>query len=364
MPSPLETSRARIPALDGLRGLAILGVIFSKCELTPGFPGESSRHLAHLVGSISVDLFFVVSGYLITQLLLAERERRGAISLPAFYWRRSVRILPAYLTLLLTLWMLDGRSEVDIRRIDWFSAWTYTVNFIPESSWDVGHLWSLSIEEHFYLLWPLALVALSPTAARRVIAALVAFTLLGRALVLAFRPDDAWILEVWTCFRWDTIAVGCWLALALNHEPWQARLVRLADARFALPAAGATLGIAAGMMLSNKLGLTIGYTLTACALGAILLLALRRRGLWVRVLESRPLVMIGVLSYSLYLWHRLFLRPQTEADWLWFPWNLACLFAAAIACHLLVEKPFLKLKSALPKRQPALPYGSGLSAPR
>ncbi|MBA4031900.1 MAG: hypothetical protein C0478_13560, partial [Planctomyces sp.] len=99
-------------------------------------------------------------------------------------------------------------------------------------------------------------------------------------------------------------------------------------------------------------------------LGAILLLALRRRGLWIRVLESRPLVMIGVLSYSLYLWHRLFLRPQTEADWLWFPWNLACLFAAAIACHLLVEKPFLKLKTALPKCQPALPYGSGLSAPR
>lgn len=380
MPTPLETSAARLPALDGLRGVAILGVLFSKAQLTPGFPSEFHLRWGHIVGSASVDLFFVVSGYLITMLLLAEKDRNSQISLGAFYWRRALRIVPAFLALLTALWLLDGHSDVEMRHIDWLSAATYTVNFIPESSWDAGHLWSLSIEEHFYLLWPLMVVLLSESQLRKLLVALIVGTLLLRGVVLAIQPREASILEVWTIFRWDTIAAGCWLALGLRHEATRTRLMNFAGSPWALPATIIILIVSLGLNLSDKLGLTIGYSLTAIAWAALILLALQRssslpRGhlmdqsqdipsLWIRVLQSRFLVTIGILSYSLYLWHRLFLRAETNQSWLYFPVNLACLTLAAVACHWLIERPFLLLKNSW-KTQPAteqtLPWGS--SAP-
>lgn len=385
MPTPLETSAARLPALDGLRGVAILGVLFSKAQLTPGFPSEFHLLWGHIVGSISVDLFFVVSGYLITMLLLAEKDRTRQISLGAFYWRRALRIVPAFLALLTALWLLDGHSDVEMRHIDWLSAATYTVNFIPESSWDAGHLWSLSIEEHFYLLWPLMVVLLSESQLRKLLVALIAGTLLLRGVVLATKPQEASILEVWTIFRWDTIAAGCWLALGLRHEATRTRLMNFAESPWALPATITILIVSLGLNLSNKLGLTIGYSLTAMAWAALILLALQRsssqrslcqggeqlrdqsleiQSSWIRVLQSRFLVTIGILSYSLYLWHRLFLRAETNQSWLHFPVNLACLALAAVACHWLIERPFLLLKNSW-KTQSAteqtLPWGS--SAP-
>lgn len=377
MPTPLETSAARLPALDGLRGVAILGVLFSKTQLTPGFPSEFHLRWGHIVGSASVDLFFVVSGYLITTLLLAEKDRNRQISLGAFYWRRALRIVPAFLALLTALWLLDGHSDVEMRHIDWLSAATYTVNFIPESSWDAGHLWSLSIEEHFYLLWPLMVVLLSEAQLRQLLVALIAGTLLLRGVVLATQPQEASILEVWTIFRWDTIAAGCWLALGLRHEATRARLVNFAESPWALPATITILIVSLGLNLSNKLGLTVGYSLTAMAWAALILLALQRslslsRGhlidqsqeipsLWIRVLHSRLLVTIGILSYSLYLWHRLFLRAETNESWLHFPVNLACLALAAVTCHWLIERPFLLLKNSWkpqPTAEQTLPWGS------
>ena len=167
--SPAWLAGGNIPGLDGLRALSIAAVVLAHASLTWSGTTDHAHPLARL-GSIGVDLFFVISGFLITWLLLREQRRNAVISLRAFYIRRAWRILPPYLVFLASLFAFSSIGLIQITSRDWGGALTYTVNFLPGTSWPFGHLWSLSVEEHFYLFWPLLLIVLGP----------------GRAVALSF----------------------------------------------------------------------------------------------------------------------------------------------------------------------------------
>ena len=148
--------RTRFGALDGLRALAILAVLIHHSALAQE-GGAWSR------GFLGVDLFFVISGFLITTLLLRERDRAGAISLRGFYWRRALRILPLYylVVTLAGIYFVIGRGHLEALQI-WPAYYLFFANFLTEHIPTLYPTWSLSMEEQFYLIWPLVMIWLPP----------------------------------------------------------------------------------------------------------------------------------------------------------------------------------------------------------
>jgi len=156
MPPTPSRFGGRIPSLDGIRAISIGLVIFSHLAGTHHFPVRWSIFSSDL-GMLGVRVFFVISGFLITTLLLEEYADSGGISLPWFYFRRTLRIFPAAYAFIAVIFILHGLDLVSLQSRDMLHALTYTMNYSQDSfhrhSWTMYHLWSLSVEEQFYLLW-------------------------------------------------------------------------------------------------------------------------------------------------------------------------------------------------------------------
>ena len=147
----------RIPSLDGLRAIAIGLVVFGHlCGTSNFFPRSTFAPLGDF-GVFGVRVFFVISGFLITFLMLDEIEATGTVSLKRFYLRRSLRIFPASYVFILFVFLSSRLGWPTLLPGDLFHAVTYTVNYDKHTSWEVGHLWSLSVEEQFYCWWPAAM---------------------------------------------------------------------------------------------------------------------------------------------------------------------------------------------------------------
>lgn len=352
---PPPGAAAHIPALDGLRGIAVLLVVAFHAirPLTPWVKG----------GFIGVDIFFVLSGYLITTLLLREFEQNGRISLPRFYVRRILRLVPALWTLLLCMLTLVWWRDREIfphvlREAAWSAA--YLSNWVQAfNSLEMGyfsHTWSLSIEEQFYLLWPALLVWLVACGGAR--------RALHVALALALA---AWF---WRCAllwqgaggriyhsldtRFDTPMWGCALAAWLHgRQPFSASTGR--TLRF-FAAAGTLV-----LLLSAThwdIGSPAAYTFGSVTVAwlAVLLIADAANNplsLLRPMLSWRPLTFLGAISYGLYLWHwslEVFLARQ---GWILraplHPLDVAlfitlCCLVASVSFYV-VERPFLRLKA-------------------
>lgn len=337
----------RIPSLDGFRAVSILLVLachgFQTCPTLP-------RSLLSVAakGAIGVDFFFVISGFLITLLLLREQERSGKVSLAGFYKRRMLRILPAWAVYLGFVFVLTRLGFARLTPAQWTAALTYTMNFVEQSPslWVVGHLWSLSVEEHFYLLWPLTLALLGPKRSLRLLLVVIVLSPFVRC-ALFWKAPAYWSIDFVTPARLDTIGIGCLLAFLCRSR----RGVRLA--------AGLGRHIHLVLLLSTALlvlsigvrsrwwqyGFTLGYPLEACCIAVMLLAGASAPLSWAgRLLNCRFAAGLGILSYSLYLWQQPFLNYQAS-DWFCrWPINLVLAVAVALASYFLVERPFLNLK--------------------
>lgn len=339
------TRGGRIPCLDGLRALSIIAVAFAHLYGTSGFPSHDWMLGLGDLGNLGVRVFFVISGFLITFLLLKESDRNGKISLRDFYKRRIIRIFPAFYIYLLVVAVLAVVGIVPLMWSDFSYAATYLINFVEKKSWAVGHLWSLSVEEQFYLLWPPVIVLLGwRRSTEVVVGALFAVPLLriGWPYLL---PDSSAIITKAFPTVFDAIASGCVLACLRDRlMAWKA-YGRFADSWmfFAVPVA---------ILVSNALAshtrpdYLVGQTVRNVGIALCLDWCLRFPDSAVgRVLNFRPVVWLGTLSYSFYLWQQLFLNRRSDAIWCAFPLNLVMAFLAALASFYLVERPFLKLRS-------------------
>jgi peptidoglycan/LPS O-acetylase OafA/YrhL len=362
---PASLRSGRIPSLDGVRAVAILLVLYSHADI----PGHSAFVLAAIKGRcgfLGVQMFFVLSGFLITALLLRERERTGGVSRRAFYLRRALRILPAYAVYLAVVAVLPPMADTTLTGKDWFSALTYTVNFhslpIPVA---ISHVWSLSVEEHFYLLWPMVFAAGSLASTRWTALGCMAFCLSFRCIGLLIQPDAGPWLDLWTFSRMDDIAVGCLLALATCDvrarqflDGFAARLPLIVSAT-AILALSQVLGTRfAGSRILSPPAFAIvcgsSNTINSVCIALLLWSAITRPvGVIDRVLNCRVMIGIGAVSYSLYLWHVLFCDPEPGVINT-FPLNLFLTFAVALLSYSLIEKRFLALKDRL---------GGGLPTP-
>jgi peptidoglycan/LPS O-acetylase OafA/YrhL/lysophospholipase L1-like esterase len=345
-----------MPALDGLRGLAVLAVVLYHAGLA-AVPG----------GFLGVDLFFVLSGFLITSLLVLEWRARGRIDLPAFWARRARRLLPALLLVLVAVGLLDrfgGDGTPQATRGDVLATLAYVQNWhllaggtgyfeqaaLPSS---LQHAWSLSIEEQFYLVWPILLGALLAARGLRRAARLrltLAVTVAGAgvsaAVMAALHPAGADPSRVYygTDTRACSLLIGAALAVGLALRP-DARPAGVLPVVLGWVGAGALVVLWARADGDSDLlyrgGMPLGEVAAALVIAAV---ALRPAAPLARVLAWRPLRLLGVVSYGVYLWHwPLFGLLTAARTGLHGPALLAVRLAstllAAVVSYVLVERP-------------------------
>ena len=323
-------------------------VLVSHLAGTQGFPIHGLP-----IGELGVRVFFVISGFLITTLLLAEHRRTGDVSLRRFYLRRTFRIFPAYYAYLVVIALAAAFGAVRLFPGDAAHAFTYTTNYHPDPgrSWWMGHTWSLAVEEQFYLLWPALLVALGPRRALRAALAFVIASPIIRAIdfygVPSWRGMEG--ESFWTIG--DSIAIGCVLAGARVRLGLNARWINFQRSPwFALVPVGVLVCYLAGERYTLP-SLVLLQTLTIAGIAACIDWALRfPDGRVGRVLNARPIVFVGVLSYSLYLWQQPFFDRRDGMAIAVFPFNVVLAISAALCSYFLVERTMLAVRERIEAR--------------
>jgi peptidoglycan/LPS O-acetylase OafA/YrhL len=363
---------SRLPGLDGLRGVAVLAVIGYHLNLGNFLPA----------GFLGVDIFFTVSGFIITALMLQEHAQTHRIDLAAFYLRRARRLFPAALLILLVLVALTPLLEpaaLPRLREDLPAAFLYVSNWwqiVAQQSYFeaidhprlLQHLWSLAVEEQYYLLWPL----LTGWLLNR-----VGKTGLGIAAGGIAIASTAWMAWLYATqivdgdpsrvyLGTDTHLMGLLAgsALAAGWNPWKIRMASQAsDEVVNLAGTIALAALVWGMAETHEgmPGLYLGGFLLAAALTCMVIGSATREGTWVAwMLSTRPMLWLGARSYSLYLWHwpvMVWLRPSAQADAQELVWitlaRLALTVACAEASYRWVETRWTKGFLATPWRRSA-----------
>jgi peptidoglycan/LPS O-acetylase OafA/YrhL len=344
----------RIPGLDGFRAIAIAVVIASHLIIfrLHEFLTPRSETYVRFIGTEAVGIFFVLSGFLITTILQRELAASRTISLRSFYFRRTLRIMPAFYAFVLIV-AATGFSKAPTTHGTGHWAGTqhgllsvalYGANYFFPAQWPFGHLWSLSVEEQFYLIWPAALL-LCPALWRRYLPLipLVIVPLIRIAYLRAGLYYDYY--QHFECVA-DALALGC--LLALNKDRILAAMASycsrvkpghwLALSAVLLPLANPHSGHALSALL-------IGLPLIQLSFGLAILSAVVNPPRW---LIWAPVAELGRISYSLYLWQQPWVE-NLSVGWLWFP----CALLSAWASYRFVERPILAWRDSRGERNRA-----------
>jgi peptidoglycan/LPS O-acetylase OafA/YrhL len=328
----------RIHSLQGLRAICITFVVLAHLSGT-----HNCFHsvVVERYGNLGVRIFLVLSGYLITSQLAKERATTGSSALKRFYARRAFRIFPAAYVFMMvaiaTHWKVLSATNIA-------TALTYTVNYCQHGNHVLGHLWSLGVEEQYYLVWPLCLLLFFRNRLW-IVAAVVAAGPPFRILfwMLWGRPG----LEHPFPIFMDALATGAAVAML---EPQLKRFQSALASRWFLCVPALTFLLPLIQFWNSRIYQTVG--LSALHLGiALSLRHMMERRYW--LLNSAPVMWLGGISYSLYLWQQLFLDRWSAAPWATFPLNLVLSVMLAAASYYLVEKPGLNLRERFsPRRLP------------
>ncbi len=340
----------RFDELDGLRGVAISLVVTSHL-LTPPLSADGGRLrvIAGHLGLAGVDCFFVISGFLITWLLLRERQRDGSVSLRQFYERRAFRILPAATVFLAAISALRLAGISNASPTDVLASLCFCKNLVGNGYNDVSHFWTLAVEEQFYIVWPVCFVLIP--AGRSRWAGRIA---LGAALTIPFWRQlqfRVWGADHVNGDRADLciepILFGCYLAFLRSADPGagRARWLTAARSRTVWGLAVAVVGLYCFTGLFQRP--VVRFFQSICLAASLFyIVAAATNGLATpanRVLRSGVLRWIGYLSFSLYLWQQPFclrsgsLRTAPALD-------LLAVLGIACGSYYFVEQPALRLR--------------------
>ncbi|MES2390775.1 MAG: acyltransferase [Acidobacteriota bacterium] len=335
----------RVPSLDGLRAFSILLVLLGHAALSDNAP-HRLKPFGH-AGNVGVRFFFIISGFLITTLLLKEWKSTGGISLRGFYRRRVLRIFPASYALIAIIWLLGALHKVVLKPHEVLYAATYTMNYHDFSDLWLGQLWSLAVEEQFYLLWPSVLLLAGLKRAFR-----WSWVVVVGALVLRFGMWHYWHASPTAMTKHfeavaDALAWGCLLAAYYNRMGnWRWYMRMQSNAAVFLGLGLALVAVGNGIY-SLSPGAFYVWGQSVANVGTVMCVdwAIRHPEHFVgRLLNWKPIAAIGVLSYSLYLWQNPFLLGSNGTIWTRFPYNLGFVVVASLLSYFVIERPFLQLK--------------------
>ncbi len=355
--------KLRLPGLDGLRGISILLVLMCHSNWTDHLRLASNisdklRAVTAPLGLFGVPIFFVISGFLITYLLLQDEAHDGAISLQQFWKRRFLRIVPPVIVYVSFIIVYSAFNGVHLACLDLSAVVLFFRNLVDGNQM-FDHFWSLSIEEQFYLFWPVLLV-FAPRKWRfhTAVLLLVLFPLL-RIASASLLTQELHVI-VTRAVRFDTILVGCLLAVGWTH--WRhSRLVRQCGDRIFI--IGVTSVIIAWWLsyrydvfpnffgtrpvlrqVQQEIVTTFLNAGIACILATVVAESTRLGAF----INSKCLTGIGLISYSLYLWQQVFFFAPHLPHWVcYLPVRVACAFAAGLCGYGLVERPLHKLRQKM-----------------
>ena len=349
----------RVPGFDGIRGVAIVLVL-----------------VAHLVGLngaglVGVLLFFVLSGYLITSLLLAEADREGHVDLPRFYLRRALRLIPALVLLLVlvgVLSMVPGTGITPPEAVrgalqGLFYVTDFTVGLQLDYVPQLAHLWTLAVEEQFYLLWPIVLLLVmrraAPEKPLRAVSWMLGVGVVLRILtVLLAEPLDLFFYALPTTWV-DTLLVGCAVAIAVHHDPAPTGRTwgLVMSPAVGLVAWLVLLGLSwTPATFTSPLTYVIGLPVLAAS-AVRLVLASDGDGRTARILRNPVLRWFGDHSYGLYLFNStsvLVLTSLLGPGLTTRAIGITVAVAVAVLSRRFLEQPALDLKDRLDRRRPGV----------
>jgi peptidoglycan/LPS O-acetylase OafA/YrhL len=313
----------RYTPLDGVRGVAILLVLFNHFTpdlLMPDRIQEWTKKLLTTGGWVGVDLFFVLSGFLITGILLRTKNEPNYFL--NFYARRILRIFPLYYAALIVVFI--ALPALGVIRGSWFEPireaqafhWLYGTNVafwlfpkeavFSEHHLELRHFWSLAVEEHFYFLWPTIVYAMNPTSVKRVCISLIASAFTFRLLGV-YLDEPAGFFTLTFC-RWDALAAGALIAVSVHEDAFSVK-------RFRIPASAITLlgatylaihfFINKGLWPTSPAMVTIGVSVVAATFAGLVMLAINPSSIVARCMDIAPLRFAGKYSYGTYIIHGL-----------------------------------------------------------
>jgi peptidoglycan/LPS O-acetylase OafA/YrhL len=345
--------------IDGWRGLSVLGVVIGHLvtyrypkyfdvspihsllqEHAPAsvFVNNLFFRIASPLGEMGVNFFFVISGYLITHFLLIEEFKNSRISIAAFYVRRAFRIMPAFYAILLVTLILKHTGRIDLDYGAFFRSGFYICNLSGfKCSWWLAHTWSLSVEEQFYLAWPLIFSLFTKSRLAVVSAMLVTLTVAS-----LFLP---------TLGGFAYIAIGALVASSDKVKRFIQKIATPSVITIVILVELLNPLLAASQILASLISL-IGPALVAL----IFFGTIARKGPAVWLVSAGPIQKLGLISYSVYLWQQLLTAPlvwgnaETGAAALYGSGLLPLLIVAPIASYFLVERPMIALGRKLSEK--------------
>ena len=346
-----------IPSLNGIRAISIFFVIAYHFYMNGYFPNNKVIKYGAMFfcnGPLGVNVFFVISGFIITTLLIQEEARCGKIDIKNFYFRRIIRIFPAYYFLLFFYCVLHIYGYFKINFWDWLSCFTFTKQFFRDGIPETGHLWSLSVEEVFYLIWPILFYKYKNTV-KTITISLICVVVLSRLFTHGF-PRSFFIDTIFN--RGDALLIGC--LFALEYTKISACVINWRRFIF-VPFSLLVLSIIIYNFLYSFLAVSpdkvfiyfltsIAYSLfgsigllTNFCIGLIIVFSINISNKWFILLNSNIMIHFGKLSYSIYLWQQLFSSDRlTNIN---FVLLITAIYIISCFSYYIIERPLLKYKS-------------------
>jgi len=353
----------RITELDGWRGISVLCVVIGHVINVrySANPGLEPTNLPGVLSAFGVDVFFVISGFIITRLAIEERADRGYFSIARFYTRRIFRIIPAFYFYLFSIAVFAQWGLIEQPGYDTAVATTFVCN-VPHApcGWFAAHSWTLSFEEQFYLTFPL-IFYFGGRGSTKILPAIFVALLLFPFARYALHLTGAWRIASDFCPSFSFICVG---AVSAAHEPIMRRLATgRHNAAISAIAAGFVVALGAcNSIVSLPLNSPESYVqasltivlLPVCLAWTVLSLVYRDSPLSA-LLRNRLVQFLGLISYSLYLWQQVFTAAASHYlvdSWLMFP---PLMLVAAMLSYYCIERPCIRAGRQLMARGRAPP---------
>jgi peptidoglycan/LPS O-acetylase OafA/YrhL len=337
----MENFSGRIPSLDGLRTISIVLVIVGHLFHVFGIGGFGN------LGNLGVRIFFIISGFLITGLLLKEIAKTEKIDLLKFYFRRTLRIFPPYYFYLLVVLAASLLGFIAVPLISFISSATYTSNYFNPANWYLGHTWSLSVEEQFYLILPGILLLLGIRKTRFFLCFIFLVSPFIRVFLYKMFGDETIWMPKGFQSNMDALAIGCLLSLFYTefHQNRFYRKFLNSKLVFVFPVI-----IVALNLLTDRPLIFYGFSISIINLLIAMTLdwAVTNYDSFAgKILNSSLMVTLGMMSYSIYLWQQPFFNSENPSILTKTPFNFIGLIAMTLISYYLVEKYSIKLRQRL-----------------